>query len=464
MNKQVFLILLFCTNISMAFAHVFYVAPNGNDANSGTIDHPLESISKAQELASPGDTVYIRGGLYTMRPEQIFNFHNLYTPANKPLKKGTRAASIKFASVTKLDKSGTSKAPIRYWAYPGETPIFDFSNIKPVDSRVIAFNITGDYIHIKGIEVVGVQVTILGHTQSECFEISGSNNTLENINMHDGMAIGVYIVNGSNNLIFNCDAYRNWDSVSEGGRGGNVDGFGCHVPKGATNNVFRGCRAWLNSDDGFDLINSSEAVLIDHCWAFYNGYSEGFISRGDGNGFKVGGYGNRPISLISQPIPRNTIQFCLAVKNKQSGFYANHHLNGNNWFNNTAYANKRNYNMLNRKSLDKNEYLIDVPGWGHVLKNNLGFAATFKELTNIDKEVCDLRQNYFDLDITITPSDFISIDEALLTAPRAADGSLPKTKFLKLTENSPLMDLGETLDFPFLGASPDLGCFETEKN
>jgi hypothetical protein len=39
-----------------------YVAPNGSDANPGTIEQSLESMQKAQELASPGDTVYIRGG------------------------------------------------------------------------------------------------------------------------------------------------------------------------------------------------------------------------------------------------------------------------------------------------------------------------------------------------------------------------------------------------------------------
>ena len=425
---------------------MFYIAPNGNDANTGTIDQPLESIYKAQELVSPGDTVYIRGGLYNMRPEQISNYYRIW------------------AYVTKLDKSGTSTAPINYWAYPGETPVFDYTNIKPADKRIIAFYMTGSYIHIKGIEVTGVQVTILNHTQSECFEIKGSNNTLENISMHDGMAIGVYLSKGSNNLILNCDAYRNWDSVSEGGRGGNTDGFGCHAPKGHTNNVFRGCRAWFNSDDGYDLINSHEPVLLDHCWAFYNGYSAGFISRGDGNGFKAGGYGSTAVTRIPYPVPRNTIQFCLAVKNKQSGFYSNHHLNGNNWYNNTAYANKRNYNMLNRESVTRDGYLKDVPGWGHSMKNNLGFGASSSELSNIDKDACDLSSNYFDLDVTVNKNDFISIDKALLTAPRTADGSLPEIDFLKLIPSSDVVDMGEAIGFSFLGTAPDLGCFELNDN
>ena len=41
-------------------------------------------------------------------------------------------------------------------------------------------------------------------------------------------AIGFYLVRGSNNLVLNCDAYNNYDPVSENGTGGNVDGFGGH--------------------------------------------------------------------------------------------------------------------------------------------------------------------------------------------------------------------------------------------
>lgn len=464
MNKSLTLVFLLCMKLSLLSAHVYYVAPNGNDANPGTISSPFESISKAQQWVQPGDTVFIRGGLYKMRPEQISGFHGHYSPSNKAFKKGSRAASLMYASVIKLEKSGQPKAPIRYWAYPGETPVFDFTDIRPEGKRIIAFNITGNYIHIKGIEIIGVQVTVLGHTQSECFEITGSNNTLENTSMHDGMAIGVYILDGSNNLVLNCDAYKNFDPVSEDGRGGNVDGFGCHVPKGATNNIFRGCRAWFNSDDGFDFINSSEAVLVDHCWAFYNGYSKGFVSQGDGNGFKAGGYGSTHFKNISQPIPRNTLQFCLAVKNKQSGFYANHHLNGNNWYNNTAFANKRNYNMLNRKSLNKKEYLTDVPGWGHLIRNNLGYKANSKELINIDTTFCDVSHNSFDLELNIDDSDFISLDEGQLMAPRKTDGCLPTIDFMHLCPESNLIDKGAPLGFSFTGELPDLGCFEFNTN
>lgn len=436
---QLFFVTLCCFFFTEVTADVLYVAPNGNDANIGTIDSPFETIQKAQEAAGFQDTVYIRGGLYKMRMEQIAEYESIW------------------AYVTKLDKH-----LINYWAYPDEKPVFDYSDIKPADKRIIGFYVTARGVHIKGIEMIGMQVTITSHTQSECFEIRGSDNTLENISMHDGMAIGVYILRGSNNLILNCDAYNNYDSVSEGGSGGNVDGFGCHAPKGHINNVFRGCRAWFNSDDGYDCISSGEPVLFDNCWAFYNGYSVGFISRGDGNGFKAGGYGSTAFSKLPNPIPRNTTQFCLAVRNKQSGFYSNHHLNGSNWYNNTAFRNKRNYNMLNREDRTLSGYLKDVPGWGHIMRNNLGYAAASSELTDIDKPACDLSHNYFDLEVNVSATDFLSVDMALLTAPREADGSLPKTDFMRLAPGSDLIDKGTDIGFPYNGASPDLGCYESD--
>ncbi|MBC3846545.1 DUF4990 domain-containing protein [Winogradskyella echinorum] len=444
-NKTIINLVFFAINV-IGYANNFYVAPNGLDTNTGSINNPLATIQRAQELAASGDTVYIRGGLYMMQESQIARYESIW------------------AYVTELDKDG-----INYFAYQNERPIFDYTNVTPADKRIFAFYITGDNIHIKGIDVTGVQVTITSHTQSECFEINGgSNNTLENINMYDNMAIGVYILRGSNNLILNCDAYRNWDSVSQGGTGGNTDGFGVHVRNGDTGNILRGCRAWLNSDDGFDLINSGEPVIIENCWAFYNGYSSStgdlnnLSSRGDGNGFKVGGYGagGTPYYTILQryaPIPSNTVQFCIAAGNKQSGFYANHHLEGNNWYNNSAYKNKRNYNMLNCEELSSSGYDVDVPGWNHVLANNLGLSATLVELTNIDIPECTLTNNYFDLSVTVNSADFYSLNEDLLMLPRQADGSLPDIDFMKIVPSSDLLDAGADIGFPFEGSAPDLG-------
>ncbi|HQE35169.1 MAG TPA: T9SS type A sorting domain-containing protein, partial [Flavobacterium alvei] len=106
----------------------------------------------------------------------------------------------------------------------------------------------------------------------------------------------------------------------------------------------------------------------------------------------------------------------------------------------------------------------DGPGWNHTLANNLGFAATTSELTDIDKTRCFLTTNYFDMSVTVNSADFLSTDETLLTAPREADGSLPKNNFLKLKAGSDIINAGTDIGFAFKGAAPDLGCFEFDSS
>jgi hypothetical protein len=425
-------------SISAGAAELF-VALGGSDDAPGTIDKPFATVLRAQQAVKAGDTVFLRGGTYAIKESQI-----------------ARRQGI-FAYVIPLDKSGEKDRPITYRAYKDERPVFDFSAVKPEGLRVYAFSVTGSWLHFVGIEVTGVQVTAKNHTQSICFESNGSHNVFERLAMHDGQAIGIYHVRGSDNLFLNCDAWNNWDSTSENGKGGNVDGFGCHPSPGSTGNVFRGCRAWFNSDDGFDCINSFEAVTFDHCWAAYNGYSTKFESLGDGNGFKAGGYGRTTASSrVPETIPRHVVRFCVAVGNKANGFYANHHPGGSDWFNNTAYHNGNDFNMLGRR-LDTH---TDVDGFGHKLRNNLGYKARGKEVDKIDAAKCDAAHDSFDSGLMLTNKDFASLDEGEFTRPRQANGNLPVIRFLHPSPRSAFKDKGVDVGFPFKGAAPDLGAFE----
>jgi len=253
---------------------------------------------------------------------------------------------------------------------------------------------------------------------------------------------------------------------SENGAGGNTDGFGFHPnAKGYTGNIIRGCRAWFNSDDGYDCINASEATRFENCWAFFNGYTSAFVSKGDGNGFKVGGYGAAPVvSGLPNPIPSNTVQFCMAYRNKANGFYSNHHVTtGNSFYNNTAYRNSTNFNMLSQK-ITKSPYSgadtsVDCPGYNHVLHNNLSFR-TNRDTLNMGS--CNFSFNSFtpNSGVTVDATDFLSTDEALLIAPRGLDGSLPITDFLRLKSTSDLINKGMNLGFAFSGSAPDFGAFE----
>ncbi|WP_187270239.1 right-handed parallel beta-helix repeat-containing protein [Pontibacter qinzhouensis] len=457
---SLFLTVLFCTCTLIVHSKVYYVAPAGNDSHAGTVDAPFLTIQRAHTDVAAGDTVYIRGGTYMMQESQIFE---------------KTTGNPRYAYVSKLTKSGTSGKRINYWAFPGEKPIFDFSNVKPADHRIHAFEVTGSWMHFKGLEVVGVQVTIDQNinTQSVCFSnnanvvTNGSNNIYEQLVMRDGMAIGFYLTRGANNLVLNCDAYNNWDTVSADKKGGNVDGFGAHPNRVEyTGNVFRGCRAWFNSDDGFDIISSHTAITVEDCWSFYNGYSIEFENLANGTGFKMGGFGTSSSPSVPAVIPRHTVRNSLAYNNKSSGFYANHHLGGNDWYNNTAYFNWPNFNMLNRSP----NYTASIPGYDHVMKNNVSYLTRSDRehhlITEIDERegVNILSHNTFMNPGIGTPTaaDFISLDQSQLTLPRKPNGDLPDVTFMVPAPGSKLVGAGIDVGLPFTGSSPDLGYRESQ--
>ena len=302
-KHSIIVILLLWLGNAQAADH--FIVPAGSDvAGDGSIDNPYETITKAQSVASAGDTVYLRGGTYTLDNSHITYSYSLWDSVNR-----------------------ITKDRIRYAAYADEVPVFDFSAVKPEGRRVTAFLVEADNCVFEGFEVVGVQVTIADE-DTECFRIvGGNNNRFERLAMHDGMGIGWYLTRGGGNLVINCDAYNN-KGLNHHSHG-NIDGFGAHAGKTRdTGNAFIGCRAWFNSDDGFDLINNDASVVISNCWAMYNGYDYASPSTKIGNstGFKAGGYGVTGGSYPT-PVPRNRLLHCLAVGHSK-GFYANHHTGG----------------------------------------------------------------------------------------------------------------------------------------
>ena len=235
----------------------FYVGPNGNDRNAGTRDAPFKTLSKAHDAAQPGTTIWVLAGT---------NSYN---------------ASTHFI------KSGTAGNPIRVFA-DSARPVLDFSMLPRGDSNARGIEIRGDYWHVKGLEIQDAG--------DNGILISGSHNIVENVVLHHNDDTGLQIMvsenqaldttRGVDNLILNCDSYENWDQATSGE---NADGFAAKLRIG-TGNVFRGCRAWNNADDGWDLFAADDVVVIEDCWAFMNGTtSQGSSPSGDGNGFKLGG-------------------------------------------------------------------------------------------------------------------------------------------------------------------------------
>lgn len=447
----------------LSYPGVVFIAPDGNDSNDGSIQRPFATLRKAKSIvdnaANGVDTVYIRGGVYNVGSDQ------------QTSEDGTWVDVFDFSSnpdTGTTARVGTASKRICYYGFPGERPVFNLSAVRP-GKRVRVFYIGRHYYHFKNFEIVGTQVSVTGHTQSECFRVDGGNNNIfENLAMHDGMAIGFYLVRGMNNLVLNCDAYNNHDSFSGGA--GNVDGFGGHPSStGSTGNVFRGCRAWYNGDDGFDLINAFAPYVIDGCWSFLNGYISGTtVSGGDGAGFKSGGYGMSALSAsaisnLAGGVPVHVVKNCLAYYNRNQGFYANHHLGGIKWYNNTSCQNPSNFNMLNRAQGSESTNGVDDPNsYGHVIVNNLSYRprTSGRDIVSgsnsVSTTLCTLTTNSFPGTAPVA-SDFVNADDyTQLMLPRKADGSLPDIDFLRPVPGSRFIGTGtanaET-------ANTNIGCF-----
>ena len=352
-----------------ADAAKYYISPTGNDSyTENTKRKPWATLGRVQQVVQPGDVVCILPGTYVVSEEEI----------------SREEASGPYKIVYDLSKSGQQGNPISYVGElddDGNRPVFDFSNVQPAGYRVTAFLVSADFLILKNFEIVGVKVNITDHTQSENIRVTNGNyNTFENIACHDGMGIGFYLTRRSgHNLFVNCDGYNNYDDVSEEGKGGQNDAFGCHVQEDCPLNVFIGCRAWNNAEDGFDLINCYSPVTFCYSIAYRNGYDADNKSRGDGNGFKAGGYGMAAErTMPATGAPMHEVYHCIASSNKANGIYSNHHLGGLWFHDNTSYRNNNyNYNMVNRRGPSL-EDAVDVNGYAHRLERNLSMVSDGK--------------------------------------------------------------------------------------
>jgi hypothetical protein len=279
--------------------------------------------------------------------------------------------------------------------------------------------------------------------------------------------------------------------LTSNGDGQSADGFGCHPDKaGNTGNIFIGCRAWWNSDDAWDFINSQEACTVRYSWAWYSGYKPDAIvngqpvalAAGNGNGFKGGGYGDPQTGVPPVP-PAHVIEQNCAFYNKANGLYANHEIVNPLFYNNTSFNNGTDLNMLGL-----NGTTVTSVGF---LRNNLAYSnnghGLLSNMTN-GGPISD-QYNSWDTSVNVTPTaaDFQSVafappascpapfsaggtvcvppsdttSFAGMASARQADGSLPVLPFLRLAAQSPLIDKGTNVGLPYSGSEPDLGCFES---
>lgn len=384
------------------YSSVYHVAPNGLPTNSGeSFDSPLD-FATALARVMAGQAILMQGGSYPIA----------YTEGAK--------------NTIVLSKSGTEAQPIGLFAADGARAVIDFSF--PPQAWVqdsYGFELTGSHWYVYGIDV-----TRAGY---QGVYVKGAHNTFRNVRFYDNRNTGLEInKGGSYTTVVDCDSYRNYDPKKLGSM---ADGFGPKETQGPGNR-FIGCRAWENSDDGYDTFESPEVVTFERCWAFRNGvdvWNYGDFS-GNGNGFKVGG---------NAVVARNVVTHSIAFDNPGKGFDQNNNAGGVTLFNNTGYSNGTNFGFGNPVS----------SGETHVLRNNISLDGAVS-VSNATQS-----HNSWSSGFSVSANDFVSLEVSTATAPRNPDGSLPASTLFRLEPESALNHAGVDVGLPFEGNAPNLGAF-----
>ena len=305
------------------------VSPEGTAEGKGTEASPLD-LKTAVAYVQPGQQIICKAGTYEL----------------------TEGIKIEDG----ID--GTSENRIYLLSDPAETKntaVFDF---KGQGKGLVLW---GDYWYIKGISVTNTADGQKG------IQVAGNNNVLELVKAYKNGNTGIQVSGQStdpaskwpkNNLILNCTSFDNSDAAME-----DADGFAAKLTTGE-GNVFYGCIAYNNADDGWDCFAKTAtgpigAVKVINSIAYKNGYLSNGKEAGNGNGFKMGGsalsghhvvmnsfaYDNKAKGFDSNSCPDIEVYDCTAYNN---GSY-NYALYSNNGID-TAFKAERNVSFKDTKA------------------------------------------------------------------------------------------------------------------
>lgn len=260
---------------------------------------------------------------------------------------GTYKTSHRFT----LSQSGNAKRRIKVIAEEAGSVTLDFEG-QEILSSSRGIQLTGSYWDFYGIQIT--------HAGDNGMYIAGSYNKIERCSFHENQDTGLQLGRAtsndsfvstwpSNNLILNCTSYNNYDVET---LGENADGFAAKLTVGE-GNVFDGCIAYRNADDGWDMFAKVDSgnigtITLLNCVAFENGFlldktqsmtsitgDDNYLSsyatmNGDGNGFKLGGS-----SMEGDMILKN----CMSFNNRMGGFADNSNPGTLQLFDCTSYNN-----------------------------------------------------------------------------------------------------------------------------
>lgn len=186
---------------AVARAETYYVAPNGNNANSGLQGSPWEDLQHAADTVGPGDTVIVAAGSY----------NGFY-----------------------LETSGTAEAPIVFQAEEGV--VIDQENAVTPDG----INLEGaSYVVVEGFEVVGTN-------RAGIRAVLGEHVTLRRNVSRDNFRWGI-LTGFCENVV-----------IEDNDTSGSQDEHGIYVSNSADNPIIRRNRIHDNNANGLHMNGDAE--------------------------------------------------------------------------------------------------------------------------------------------------------------------------------------------------------------
>ncbi len=219
-------------------AAVYYVAPAGNDSNPGTLAQPFKTLNKAGTVAQPGDTVWLRGGVYT---GQRYEIHC----------------------------EGTAHAPITFAAYPGETPVFDATGVSMEETQSAVFlgethNCIFDGLHVRNSAGRGL-------SYYETTNLIIRNCTIYNVGYRGLGGSGIHIWMISNHVYNTCLMNEHGTHGSEGWPSALATTVFWSDGRRSSNVVIRAHYIHDNWGEGIGALTCDNVVIEDNISA--NNYS-----------------------------------------------------------------------------------------------------------------------------------------------------------------------------------------------
>jgi len=391
-----------------------FVSTTGNDTTgNGTAGAPYLSWQKGHDVANPGDVILISPTAATYNPVGTVGC-SITRPGPVTMRGNGGVAHMWCGQITNSSRFFVGlEIRASNWTFE--------------DLRIegLVQTVTGD--RCKGVYLKGDAGAITGNTLRR---IESDN--------HGGSGIEAFSA-VSNTLLEDCDFHHNYDPLGNNPTpGGDADGMTFNSVTG-TGNLARRCRAWSNSDDGFDVWQSAP-FTFEGCWSFYNGFIPNTSTpSGDGTGFKLGRNSAGEAHRLTN---------CLAAENGNHGFDNNQGTGNDVLYNNTSASN--------------GDIGFRFPdGAACILRNNLSYNPHQGTHASLHANVVHDHNSWDTAGVTVAAGDFVSTNSSSLYAARGTGGALPATSFMQLVSSSDLIDAGVNVGLSYIGPAPDMGAFES---